>query len=357
MFFVIQFALFLNIFYQKKFAFYFLYLAIFLFCALRFGQGPDYFSYEHIFDNISKNFSVEFFNPVNAYQDLEFGFRLINSLVKKLNGDYQTTIILFSLIMTYTVWKSGREFSSNEYIFAFLYFSMFFLPWPYSGVRQGLTLIIGSYFINKVVARQINPLSFIFIVLFLSTIHLSSIALILFFLIGYFSFPRNQFLLFLTMMLACSPLVNMFFGELLNGTTLGDRISFYAIQEFEINLKFIARFVIFFCSLVLYYCFFPQLNSFQKSLFQIFLTSFVVYASFRSVEIVAAQISIYGFYFILFTCPIIYRLSMGRRLRSIIFCTLFVLCFLWAYKDYVFMVDASARNLVFFDTFDQFLSV
>lgn len=344
MFFVIQFLLFLNIFLKNKLFLNTLYFLIFLFCSFRFAQGPDYFSYEFIFRASRPNILDEIFYPANFNENVEWLFRVMNSAVKAVNGNYRVFILVISFFLFLFVWKSGREFSKNQYLFIFLFFSLFFLTWPYSGIRQGLVLIIGGYFVCLFLKQKIGLIKFLIVVLILSNIHLSGIALTLFALIGRFQISKKYFLLFVLISLLPTPYVYPYTVSLINDTILAERILFYEVQEFKIDRKLVLRFCIFLCSCYIYIKLYSKLEKFEISLFQIVISSFIIYVYFKQVEILAAQISVYGFYFINFLLSNLLEVFENKKSKKLFLTIVIFLSLLWSFKDFHFMVKASSKN-------------
>ena len=221
---------------------------------------------------------------------------------------------------------------------------MFFLTWPFSGVRQGFVLICGSYILCSLLKKRIGLFSFLALVFLLSSIHISGVALLFFAFIGFYKLPRHIFLVTLFFFLCVSPIIHPLLFELIEGTVFGHRALFYEKQNFTIDFKYMARMFLFLAALSSYYFLFSKLEVFDISVFQIFFFSFIVYSSLKPIEIVAAQISIYGFYFITLIISNGIGNIVSRDIRRIVLVAVILFSSLWSYKDYQFMIESSLNN-------------
>ena len=142
----------------------------------RYGSGPDYFSYQYLFERLRSNVLDELFYGLDSQ---EYGFRLIGAFLKQLGFTYQLYLAFFAILSLFYIYKISLKYSQNPTLSLTLYYSFYYFVWSYSAIRQGLVMAIGIYYLLE--AIKLNKIrKFVVIVLLLSFVHTS--ALILFFI-------------------------------------------------------------------------------------------------------------------------------------------------------------------------------
>ncbi len=150
----------------------------FLLLSLRYYIGIDYISYKYIFEFNNYDMYSLIYKPVFTQ---EIGFRYIFFLLRKLNFDYQGTIVLFNIISIIYLYKLINIYSNKQTFTLFIIFSLLLNSYYLSALRQMLTLSVTSYYLLNYLHdnNKRNRNRFYISALVMSLIHKSSIVLIL----------------------------------------------------------------------------------------------------------------------------------------------------------------------------------
>ena len=127
---------------KSKVITYIFFFLLFLLASLKFGEGPDYFAYYDAFNALSSNPFEELEKPLLLNQ--EPGFRLIGSTLKFLGFNYQSYLAVFALVSCFYIARLSLAYSVYPVMTGLLFYAAFFFTWPYSGIRQGFVLCVGS---------------------------------------------------------------------------------------------------------------------------------------------------------------------------------------------------------------------
>ncbi|MBJ6361971.1 EpsG family protein, partial [Paenibacillus sp. GCM10012307] len=136
---------------KRKIIFIFFSSALAILAYLRYGIGADFFAYQYLYSRLSDSLITELYYGLD---NQELGFRLIGSFFKSLNVPYQGYISIIASINLFFVFKTCKNFSKNPTLSMLLYFCFYYLVWTFSGLRQGLTLSIGIYYLLKYINNR-----------------------------------------------------------------------------------------------------------------------------------------------------------------------------------------------------------
>jgi len=238
-----------------------------------------------------------------------------------------------------------NKYSSYPILSVLIFFSVFFFVWPYSGIRQGMAICIGCYYVYECGARNMW-LKMIIMVVFLSQIHMSALFIFAFFAIYRIGY-NWQCITILGLISATTAFLSQ---QIIDWLSLvlpfGDRILFYQDKMNEtsyLDEKTFFRFLIFLISVKIYFDFLKGGDKENARSAAVLVSSFFIYILFKSSEIMAAQLSIYGFYAMLTVLP--NYVSIRTRLsNSIKFILVILFVFGFFNKTYLDMIDLSEKN-------------
>lgn len=326
--------------------FYYSYFILLLILAsFRYGVGPDYFAYEDLYSLVNTS-PVEQIGAVTAQ---ELIFRLWGSTLNYLNFSYQQYLAFTALITLYYVGKISKKYSQYPVFSLYLYYCLFYFVWVFSGIRQGLTLAIGVYYLLHCLESR-KHIKFVIIVFLLTLIHASSLILFLFYVIAYLNIRREGLLIGVFFCFCVSLIPAAYLMEIINYLPYSERIGFYYRPETEeitisyFDFKSISRFILLVLIGVVFAKSYGKNDEIQRKILDMYVVSFGVYYALRFVEVLAANASLYGFMLIVIILPNMYgKLKNGPNSKIFL---MFILVFSVAYffKTLYAMEDMSKLN-------------
>lgn len=331
---------------EKKILFYLYLIILMLIAFFRFGVGPDYFSYQYLYQLLYPNPINELLNGIGNQEVL---FRFIGSILKNIGFSYQLYLSLFAAINVYFIGKTVVRFSGKPTMSLFLYYSFFYFVWTFSGLRQGVVLAVGVYYYLSMYEEK-RPFKFVLIISLLSLIHTSSLILLLLYFTSKKKWSQNK----LVMVSITSVLLSMLpIGRLLSMFSqipLFNQVASYLSTDYSIwqifDVQGLARLVFLIIGLI-YYKMYTKGNPIYQFIMNSFILSLNLYFVINSSELVAARLSIYGFYMIILILPSIYSFY-GTQINKFIFqVALIILSFLYLGKELDSMTTNA--NMVFFE--------
>jgi hypothetical protein len=330
----------------KSKSFFYSYLFLLLIIAsFRYGVGPDYFAYEYLYSLVNTSLVEQ----IGESTGQELIFRLFGSAVNFINFSYQEYLALTALITLYYVGKMSRKYSKYPVFSLYLYFCLFYFVWVFSGLRQGLALAIGGYYLLECLETR-KHIKFVIIVFLLTLIHASSLILLLFYVLANLDLKRKTLLIGVFICFCISLIPAAYFTEIISHLPYSERIEFYygndpdelAISYFD--FKSVSRFVLLLLIGVVLARNYNKNDETQKKIMDIYIASFGVYYALRFVEILAANASLYGFIFIIVILPNMYS-ELRNKPNSkafLIFVSIFSIAYF--FKTLYAMEDMSHLN-------------
>ncbi|HAN10289.1 MAG TPA: EpsG family protein [Clostridiales bacterium] len=302
---------------------------------LRYGVGTDYFSYEFLYNRLQDSV----FNEMRYGIDLnEIGFRGIGSLLKSIGLIYQQYLIFFATANMFFVYKTCKEYSKNPALSMFLYFCLYYLIWTFSGIRQGVTIAIGVYYLLEVIKKN-KPLKFIIVVLLLSLIHASALFLLILYCVSKLKISKNQLLIFTIFCLIVSILPIGVMISKMTWIPFYQKINWYTNAELSINLfDFQSLGRIGFLTIAFYfYNLCAREGEFMMKVTNVYIVGLSMYFIFQFSELTAARLSIYAQYLnIIILANILYFYKTTITKTLYLYC-LFIFCFLFLFKNAISM--------------------
>lgn len=315
-------------------------IILLLLSFFRFGVGADYFSYQYIYQNLSSNPIQEITNSTLHGEVL---FRVIGSVFKSLNLSYQVFIGFFATITLYFILKLIKAYSDKTIWSLFIFYSFFYFVWIFSGIRQGLTIAIGTYYLLEALEDR-KTIKFTFIVIILSFIHSASLILLPIYLLANIDWTRNKLIITTIFSIVCSilPIENIL--RLFQSIPLIQRIVFYMdgsysplrILDFQslIRILLIGFVLVFYNSYIKY-------GTKARNLMVTYIISLNLYFILKFSELTASRVSIYGYLLAIILLPNIY-LTFKRDIDRFIYkLLLIIICFFYFNKELDAMVESS----------------
>ncbi|MFJ7735130.1 EpsG family protein [Lysinibacillus sp. NPDC097287] len=259
----------------------------------RYGVGPDYFAYEYLYNRLNESPVKEFLYGVDNQEIL---FRFFGSVLKSLGISYQQYLSVIAIINLYYIGKICTKYSGNPTLSLLIYFCFYYFVWTFSGLRQGLTLAIGIYYLLECLDNNKTVKLFIVTIL-LSFIHTSAIVLVPLYFISRVNFAKRTliYLVLASILISILPM-----GQLinhLNWIPFIDRIIPYSTFTNSINnildFQSIIR-IIFLVIAFFYYDAYSQKSEFSKRVINIYIISYCLYFFLKFSELTAARVALYG---------------------------------------------------------------
>lgn len=325
---------------ENKVFFVTLLIVLMLLGFFRFGVGPDYFSYQYLYQGLSSN---PYYELMQGTGNQEVLFRVIGSFLKSINFSYQMYLAVICFVNVYFIGRICSHFSKKATMSLFLYYSFFYFVWTFSGLRQGLVIAIGCYYYLKCY-KENKHIYFIVLSLILSLIHASALILIFFYVLSQFSWTGKKltilsFISVLISILPLGPLIALF-----SNVPLLDRIYYYLPTSYSFGENFdiqsLARIVFLIFGLVCYDIY-TRKNKINAFTMNFYILSLNLYFLMKTSELVAARLSIYGFFMVILILPNIYTMYKTRINRLIFQLILLVFCFLYFNKELNAMEELS----------------
>ncbi|WP_312755164.1 EpsG family protein [Rummeliibacillus suwonensis] len=278
---------------RSKIFFMLFFLSLACLAFFRYGVGPDYFAYEYLFNRLDESPIHEFSFGLDQQEIL---FRLFGSLLKSIGFSYQQYLMVIAMINLYYISKICRKYSENPTLSLFLYFCFYYFVWTFSGLRQGMTLAIGIYYLLQCIEKN-KFLKLIIVTIVLSFVHTSSIILIPLYLVSKIDFKKKTLIYFVLFSIFISLLPVGAFIQHLAWIPFMDRILPYTafsnglnnIFDFQSTIR-----IIFLCIIFFYYDAYTSRGGYSKRIINVYIISYCFYFLLKFSEITAARIALYG---------------------------------------------------------------
>lgn len=314
---------------KSPYLFYGYLLVLWLLASFRFGVGPDYFAYYDLYSSLEDSVLREF--QVESGQEILF--RLFGAALKTISVPYEVYSSIVALVSLFYIGAAARKYSTSPILSLFLYYAFFYLVWTYSGIRQGLTLSIGTYYLLESIYYR-KHIKFFLIVTLLAMIHSSSIILLLFYALSMLNFGSRTLALLIiaSIIFSLFPIVD-YIGYL-SFIPLLDRVLIYA-QHFNFeavkifDFKSISRIGFMLLGFIALHYYRDSL--FHRRVISIYIISFPLYFLLKFSEILAANLTMYGFILSIFIIPFLSLKINKNKIIYLIF--IYVISFIFLLKN------------------------
>lgn len=279
---------------------------------LRFGVGADYFAYQNIY-NIVDISDIQ--GSFNQLPKIEFLFKSIIVIFKFVRIPYHVFISILSIVMLYFSIKLIEEISPNYMLSVLLYFSMIFLFWNLSAIRQGLVLSILLYvYFSPKLRLSLSKTILITVVCFF--IHASAIIIPIIYIFSKLNWSRkNLFIVFLLFPITRMVIRPEFFGLFKNIPILSKILLYADYDKIKIlSIPFLLRFFIFGVILIHYnqliIKYKPKIHIINFTALSMLLYFYIPFS-----KLIGTRVTIFGYYLSILIFPMIVSLykSMSKR--------------------------------------------
>lgn len=328
---------------NSKTYFYSYLLILLVLASLRYGVGPDYFGYEYLYSLAN----ISLIDQVGESTGQELIFRLFGSTLNSLDLSYQSYLAIAALITLSYIGRICRRYSHYPIFSLYLFYCLFYFVWVFSGIRQGLALAIGVYYLLDCIETR-NHIKFVVALIVVALIHASALILLLFYIVAHLNI-RTKYLLLGVFVCFCISLIPTAYLEgIVSHLPFHERIEYYygrdaaTIDYFD--FKSISRLALLLLFGVGFSSKIDKSDGVQKGILSLYVTSFGIYYALRFVEILAANASMYGFVLIILIMPNMYGRLKRRNNAQLML--MFGLMFSVAYffKTLLSMEDMSSLN-------------
>jgi len=319
-------------------------LILFFLSIFRYGVGADYFVYEFLFERLSTNLFTEI---IQGNDPQEILFRLFGSFIKSFGITYQVYLGVIASINLFFVYKVSVKHSKNPTLSILLYYSFYFFIWTFSGLRQGLVLTIGMYFLLEFLNKK-QDMYFTLIVIFLSLIHASALILIVLYFLSKIYFNKSKLIVISVFSILFSLLPLSFIFQIFSFVPLISRLipyldirtSLFEVFDFQSFVR-----LVFLVFALFHYDQFSLKGNDQKKMINIYILSFVIYFFFKFSELTAARLSIYGKFLDVILLTNFFYLYKDKKDKIIYGFTLIILSLLVFVKELDTLEDQSGLRL------------
>lgn len=278
-------------------------LPLVLIIVFRFGLGPDYFSYQYIYENLPiGNFGMIF----NYENHIDIGYKILMFVFRNFNVTFHLYFTILNLITLFIFYKWLKDNSEYFPISLVLFYTMFFFVWVLSSVRQGIVIAISMYlFFNK--KKQISPIKGFIAIILLGTIHKSALFVFVLLLLGKREWKKNDHLYFLgisvlSTLLPVAWIVEKF-AFLSPVKWIVDRYMTSSIGFLDIS----SLMRLFFFSII--FIFYDHIadDNYSRKIVNTSLIGFSLYFLLKFSELTASRATVYSFMLVLLIIPLIWQ--------------------------------------------------
>lgn len=161
---------------------------VILMTVIRYGIGADYFAYNYVYNMLNVN-SIG--DMLKSHQNIDLGFRFLIYFFRSIGLSYQFFVGVIGAFTIAVMCKYIYDNSSNPNLSLLLYYSMFYLVWGLSALRQGLVMSVGFYaFLSRDI--KVKPLLAAVIIGILASFHISALIFIPIYLYRYFNLNLSR---------------------------------------------------------------------------------------------------------------------------------------------------------------------
>lgn len=278
-------------------------LPLVLIIIFRFGLGPDYFSYQYIYENLPiGNFGMIF----NYENHIDIGYKVIMFVFRNLNVSFHVYFTILNLITMIIFYKWLKDNSKNFPMSLVLFYSMFFFVWVLSSVRQGIVIAVSLLmFFNK--NKKASLITDIVAIILMTTIHKSSLFLFVLLLLGKREWKKKELLYFFGISLLSTLLPLAGIVEKLTFLSpvnwIVERYMTSTIGFFDVS----SLMRLFFFGIIFIFYDYITKEEFSKKIVDTSLLGFSIYFLLKFSELTASRVTIYSFILILLIIPLIWN--------------------------------------------------
>jgi len=220
---------------SRNYAFYILFFVFWLTAGLRYETGVDWRGYTGFFNDLDFKKIIWNISHLRFYDQYEFGYILINVLVKAFSNNIQWLFLIIAFSTNLLLFSSIKEYSNHIFLSLLIYFGCIYFILDMSGIRQCISLNIFLYSLRFVDGN--NFVKYLFAILAASLFHITSLLLIPVFFIIKIKFRSWILLLFVVLGVVISiseirwimPFIEKI-SKILGNEAISDKLYRYSIR-------------------------------------------------------------------------------------------------------------------------------
>lgn len=318
-------------FFNKRAFFWLFAVTLALLSFFRYGIGADYFAYEFLYSRLQLSVIDEF---KYGLDNQEIGFRLIGSFFNSIGIPFEVYLSIIAAINIFYLVKTCKKYSKNPTLSLVLYLCFYLLTWTFGGIRQGLVLTVGMYYLLKAIENK-KGFKFFLIVALLTTIHSSALMLIFLYFVSKLKFTRNWLIVLAIISVMLSILPTSVLIERMTFLPFYNQFIWYIDSTMSLNLpdfQSVGR-IAFLAIALFFYNYFSKQSEFNHKIINIYIVSIILYFLLQFSELTAARLSIYGKYLdiiLLVNFLYLYRMKINKLIYAYF---LIALCSAYLWKE------------------------
>lgn len=318
--------------------FYIIYTILILLATLRQGQGSDYYNYLQIYNEI-RDLTRNSVFPILLSKDP--GYSLLNYLAISVGCPFELFSALCSFGIMLILLPYFRDSCSKSLISLFIFYTTFYLIYPFSAIRQGFTI---AFFVSVLypLLREKKHLLYALLTIIASSIHSSLLVVLVVPFVYEKTISRNKLLLVIILSLFVLFIYNPF--ERIVSLSGYNRFSDYLDKTSMSYLAILIR-----GALVTSLFLIPEriyrsdreLNNIRI----LFVLGFFIYSVFSFSDLIASRLFIY-FQVLqgLFLVRMIYSTNLKKISHQLCSCFLLISTVLFVKNINSFIVEGKYQN-------------
>lgn len=281
--------------------------------GLRVGFGSDYGSYLIMFNGIA--------DGAHGYDSVEPGYRFLNVLLSGLGLAPQSIIfVAFFVFLMPVVWAMLR-YSPSIFLSVLIVVSLGLLFHSFNTIRQTMAFsvcLFGLYYVERS-----KPISFILIVAFAMTFHLSAFLFVVTYWMDWFRKKNGLYYIAISVGLLLCLVVSVYIDKFLG--ILGSLMVFFnapytryfSMQTDYLHVAWVGNWYYLYFQLVIFLLIglaypFGKMSKVERIIVNSFLLGILLRVAFAKAGVVT-RVSDYSFYLAFLAIPIVVYKSVSRQ--------------------------------------------
>ena len=287
-------------------------VGLWLLASLRYGNGSDYFSYAYIYEYMPLTISEAF----NSQLHSEIGFKMLIVGAKNLGLSYQAFITVLSAVIMFLIGKTIIKESPLPVVSVTIFYYVYFMIYPMSGIRQGLALAVVIYAFTQFFMKK-KHLRFILAVSLAATVHLGALAILLAYLIPIlirYKGLRNVLGVIAVLYVLLANITNLNYTVLVQVLGLWQYSGYFDSLATPIIISIVSKLMLYAVVLAFYLMNKDEISADEKFYFYMYTIGTLIYLTFANAPIAARLLD----YFTVFEIILIPTLIAKTRHKNLV---------------------------------------
>lgn len=322
--------------YEDRTRFFLVLFPFIMIIFLRYGIGADYFSYGWIYEKVDPNSILGSFENLPKIEPL---YIIFNVIAKIFNIPYHLFSGMFASFLVILTLKWLQNNSPRFELSALLHYSILFIYWNISALRQGLvvTVLLFVYFNKKYQFKEWQKILLVIVLFFM---HPTAIIVPVIYFVSKFSWTKGEFYVLLVLAPILRKVVKLLIGIIPPSIPylgkLFKYIDYDSIQILSIPSLMRFAFIIF---IVHHYIRLVNKYPYYRTMFNFSLLSLIMYFYLPTAMVVGTRTTIFGYYLVIIIFPMILDLYNSKEIYTIVLYGLLGLSFVSFYNEMDKVVD------------------